>query len=218
MAGMFANAQKVAAPAKKGRKVEAETVTLAGMERFAALDAAIKTLTALREAEEASLKGLMADRFIEVGCKAKKRPANFNGVEGSATGSCQLKVRSTASVLSEDDQALLTEHEIKFGTNVKTQEAFLINPAYTNNMALLAKVEEALEGVDLPEDFLMKQEEVSVCVATEESIEAIFTKDKEIAEILLPVVTTLAIRPKIEGDDFWGILDEIMNPSEAVAA
>ncbi len=41
MAGMFANAQKVAAPAKKGRKVEAETVTLAGMERFAALDAAI---------------------------------------------------------------------------------------------------------------------------------------------------------------------------------
>ena len=218
MAGMFANAQKVAAPAKKGRKAEAETVTLAGMERFAALDAAIKTLTALREAEEASLKGLMADRFIEVGCKAKKRPANFNGVEGSATGSCQLKVRSTASVLSEDDQALLTEHEIKFGTNVKTQEAFLINPAYTNNMALLAKVEEALEGVDLPEDFLMKQEEVSVCVATEESIEAIFTKDKEIAEILLPVVTTLAIRPKIEGDDFWGILDEIMNPSEAVAA
>ncbi len=49
---------------------------------------------------------------------------------------------------------------------------------------------------------------------------AVFKKDAADAEILLPVVTTMAIRPKIEGD-FWAILDEVMQPAsedEAEAA
>lgn len=211
---LFKNAKTIKAPATKGRKAEAETVEIKGMERYAAIKAAIDTLTALAGVEEAAIKALMATRFVQQGCAPEKqcRPDNFKGIEGTAEGSCQLKIRSTASVLSEDEQKLLAQHEIPFERVIKTQEAFLINPAYTNNMALLAKVEEALEGVELPEDFLMKQEEVSVPVVTEESMNAVFKKDSATAEILLPVVTTMAIRPKIEGD-FWAILDEVMQPT-----
>lgn len=208
---LFANAKKVKAPSTKS-KAEVATVDLVGMERYAALDAAIKSLTALKDAEEASLKSLMGDHFIELGCATKKRPANFNGVDGMASGSCQLKVRSTTSPLSEDDQNLLREHSVPMVTNIKTAEAFLINPSYTRDMALLAKVEQALESVELPDDFLLKQDEISTTVANDLSVEAVFKLEADVAEILLPIVTTMAIRPTI-GSDFWGIIDNIMSGS-----
>lgn len=209
--GLFSSAATIKAPVAKGRKAEVASIEMPGMERFAAIKAAIDTLTALAGVEEAALKGLMADRFINVGTTAQARPDNFKGLDGAAEGSCQLKVRSTASVLSEDDQKLLATHEIPFGSITKTEEAFLINPIYTNDMALLAKVEEALENVDLPDNFLMKQEKVSVSIVTEESLTAVFKKTPDVAEVLLPVVSTMAIRPKIDGD-FWAILDSVMTP------
>lgn len=214
--GLFSSAATIKAPAPKGRKEAAVEVEMKGMERFAAIKAAIDTLSTLAGVEEAALKGLMADRFIEQGVMKQARPDNFKGIDGAAEGSCQLKVRAASSALSEDEQVLLTRHSVPFEKIVKTQEAFLINPLYTNNMELLAKVEEALEGVDLPDDFLMKQEEVSIPVVNEESLSVVFKKDAPEIELLLPVVTTMAIRAKIDGD-FWGILDEIMTPETEAA-
>ncbi len=214
MAGLFANAQKIEAPKSKGRKAEVATVEVKGLERFAALKAASDSIAALMAVEEVEIKSAMADHFIETGRDIQRKPENFEGVEGNATASCQLKIRSSASVLSEDEQTLLTKNKIPFGEIVKQEEAFLINPRYTNDMALLALVEEALSKVKLPADFLMKQEKQVVKVATPDSIDAVFAKSKIDAETLLPVVTVLAIKAKIEGE-FWGILDDIMNPEEA---
>jgi hypothetical protein len=211
MSGLFSSAATIKAPAAKGRKVEVAEIEVKGMERLAALDAAIKTLQALKEAEEVSVKAVMAAHWITEGTEKKDRPANFNGIEGAAKGSCQLKSRAVSSGLSDDEQKLLAANNIPFGTNVKTEAAFLINPKYTNDMAIQAVVEEALSSVTLPDDFLLKQEEISVKVATDESIKEVFQKSAATAELLLPVVTTMAIKPSIEGD-FWSILDNIMNP------
>ena len=79
-------------------------------------------------------------------------------------------------------------------------------------MGLLARVEEALSGVELPENFFMKQERVTRAVVTNESVDAIFTHDAKVAAELLPVVSTLAIRSSIPDDKFWAKMDEIMNP------
>jgi hypothetical protein len=210
MDALFAAAKTVAAPTKAKDKGKNPIVEMSGIERHAALDAAIKSLTALRDAEADQIKSEAANRFIEEGTKIKRTPSNFKGTEGSATTSVELRKRSTASVLKPEEQAVLKEHNIPFDREVQTAEAFLINPIYTNDMNLLAKVEEALANVDLPDNFLLKQEEQTRAVVTEDSLAAIFAKSVEDAETLLPLVAVLALKPKIDGN-FWTVLDDIMS-------
>ncbi len=213
---LFANAKVIKAETTKGRKAVTETVVMKGLERFAAVDAAIKSLTAIKAVDEITLKSAMADHFLKKGTQANDRPANFKASEGAAEGSMQLKLRASSSPLSAEEKLILDKHKIPYEENIKTPEAFLINPAYTNNMELLAKVEAALANVDLPADFLMKQEEVKTDIVNEASMKAIFNKPIMEAELLLPVVTTLAIKPSIDGD-FWPILDQIMQPEDETA-
>jgi len=209
--GLFSNAKTIKAPATEGRKPKVETVEVTGLERFAAINAAITALSALAAVEEAAIKADMTERFVELGSKTHEVPDNYKGVEGKATASMQLKIRCSASALSSEDQTILKKNNVPFSTKVKTQEAFLINPAYNGNMKLLEKVEKALSKVDLPEDFLLRQEEVSTQIVTRETLEEVFKKTPAVIEALIPVVSTLAVSAKIEGD-FWSILDEIMNP------
>lgn len=205
---LFANAKTLSAP--KAKKVsEVSQYVIAGLSRFAALTAAIKSLGALAEVEETNVKAKMIDQFVASGMARNSKPDNFEGVEELASASCQLKIRSSASVLSDEDVAILKKENIPYNEHTKQEEAFLINPKYTNDMELLSRVEEALANVALPEDFLLKQEKISVNVASPKSIDAIFAlKNEEKIRALLPLVTTLAIKPKIEGN-FWAILDDI---------
>lgn len=207
--GLFAKAATIKAEPTKGRKSKTEIREMSGVERHAAIDAAIKALTALQEIEAAKIKAEAATIFVEEGVKIQRKPDNFKATEGTATTSVELKKRSVASVLKDEEQVILKKHSIPFDREVTKAEAFLINPRYTNDMDLLAKVEEALADVDLPEDFLMKQEEQTRAVVTDESLEAVFKKTIEDAEMLLPLVSTLALKPKIDGD-FWAKLDELM--------
>lgn len=216
---LFASAKTIEKTAPKSRKPAAKKVEMTNLEKLAAIDAAMKALKGLKETYETSVKGAMSEHFVTQGCAIKSRPENFEGVDGDATGSCQLKLRSSASVLTADDVALLKDHSVPFEVIETTAEAFFINPTYTNDMELLGKVEVALSKVDLPGDFLMKQERETKSVASDESLDAVFTKSPALAAELLPVVSVLAIRPKIADDKFWSILDGIMNPvAEAEAA
>ena len=216
MAGLFAKAATVKAPEKKSRKPEAETVEMSGLERHAALCAAIKALTALKDAEEANLKDFASGYFVATGCERKDRPANFKGIDGDAEASVQLKLRASTSPLSDEDQALLTKDKIPFGEIVSQEEAFLINPAYTNNMKYLDQIEQALEAAEvvLPDDFFQRQEKVAKQVATEDSLKAIFKKTAPVARKLLSVVGCIAHKPTLEGDCF-AKLDAILNSATA---
>jgi hypothetical protein len=211
---LFANAKTIEAPKKSTKTKDTLQHFVKGLSRFAAINAAIKSLTALAKVEETAVKNELTDRFIKSGMERNTKPDNFEGLEGKATASCQLKIRSSASVLSEDEAALLKVHKVPFTNVVKQQEAFLINPQYTLDMELLARVEAALAEIDLPEDFILRQEEISVNIVAPESIDTVMAmKDEKTVRALLPLVTTLSVAPKIKGD-FWGIIDEIVHEND----
>lgn len=226
MAISFTNAPKVKETAKTKKGLP--ELPTSGMCRLAAIDAAIKTLTALQKAESEKIKSQMTDYFATEGASKGARPTNFAGVETvmvdivnsdgelietplSARGSCELKSRASSSPLTDDEIKILMQNNIPFGEKVTAEETFLINPQYSRDMEMLGKVEEALKNVDLPDDFLLHQEKRSGKVVSGETIDALFsTKDKEIIKAILPVATVLSIKPAITEGNFWAMMDEVM--------
>ncbi len=204
---LFAKAK--AAPTttvKAAKKADKVSLALEGMQDYAALKAVEKAIKAVSGTIEQSLKAQMSVHFAQMGMKIGRRPENFEGTEGVATGSCQLKVRTSASVLTVEEQSLLETHKIPVSILDSVTETFIINPAYADttdarNADLMKRVEKALEGVKgLPEDFIQHQSVKKVC-ADENSLNAVFAlKDPAVVAELLPIVATLAIRPTIESE------------------
>lgn len=219
MTGMFANAKPITAPKPKGKKKDVEIVESKGLHLFAALQSVLKNVQAQIAVVETNLKSDMLEHFIEVGMKTGKKPESYTGVEDGSEGSMQLKTRVSTSALSEEDQKLFAEYKIPTSENVSREEAFIINPEYTHDMDMLAKVEKALSGLNLPADFIMKQEKVCKIIATDESINAIVKLKKESAvAALLPLATTLAIRAKLaDGADAFAIVDKAVADAKARA-
>jgi len=197
------NAFKTAKPvvaAPKAKKADTKPVVeIKGLEELAAIEAVIKSLSALKETLEADVKTGMKAVFVETGMKAGKRPENFKGQEGIALASCELRKRSSASVLSEKEEQLFAEHNIPTDTITTQVETFIINPAYINDGALLERVGNAIGKVKgVPEDFIQKQEAVTKTVTTDASLDALFTlKDANVVSTMLSMVGTLALKPTI---------------------
>jgi hypothetical protein len=219
--GMFANAKVIEAKKPAKGKKDETFVPVKGLHVFAALQAVKKNVEAQIAVFEAGIKSTMLDRFIDEGMKFCKKPENFKGEENGSTASLQFRCRSSASGLSEEEIALLEEHNIPLEENVARDETFVINPAYADlsdekNADMLAKVEEALSSLGLPADFILKQEKVSKVVATEKSINAVCSiKDKETVAALLPLVYTPAIRASLAEDaNPFEVVEAALNPVE----
>jgi hypothetical protein len=203
---MFSNAP--VAEAKKPAKAKAKTeyVPTPGLELFAALCAVEKNILAQKAVVRTDIDATAMERFIDEGMRRGVLPESYKGAEGKATGSIQLRCRSSASGLSEDEQALLEENNIPLDRNVQREETFIINPAYADlsdeqNAAMLQKVELALSKLGLPADFIQRQTAVEKVIATEESINAVFKlKDRATVEALVPLVTCQALRPTLSAD------------------
>ena len=197
----FANAKTVSKPAKKEKptKVKHE---LKGLLQLAAIKNAIDTLTTLKSTYDQDVKKQMLTHFIASGSASGLKPENFDGSEGVASASCELRKRSTASVLSAEDKTLLEDYKIPVEETKSEIETFIFNPAYLNDAALMKKVEAALNKIkDIPEDFIMKQEGVTTYTVSDATVDAVFAlKDKAKLERLAPIVTTLAIKPKLDDD------------------
>jgi hypothetical protein len=199
---MFSNA-KVLKTAGASKKKDVREVAISGLETLAAIDAVIKSLTAMKETVEMDVKEQMLSEFITDGVVIKRRPTNFKGVDGKATGSCQLKSRSSASGLNEAEEDLLKAAGISVETSEQVASTFVINPAYKDDQKLLATIEKKLKTIkDLPEDFILLQEGKSKTIVTEKSIDEVFAlADTDAVRRLLPVVSTLAVRPTLGEDD-----------------
>lgn len=200
MASMFASAKKVTAPASKAKKEKVQ-IEIDGLLDLAAVDSLIKKLTAVKETLSADVKSQMSIEFIRMGSEKKDRPKNFEGSDkGLATASCQLRARSSASPLTETEVDLLNGAGLPVETIETTVEAFIINPAYTNDQVVLGKVERALKKIaGLPEDFIMKQDGVSKSIVGANAIEMLFeTGDTKKIAAFLPYVSTLSVTPKLE--------------------
>lgn len=208
MANMFANAQKIAAPKAAGKKSDKREVVIKGLETLAALGALQKSIESLILTTEDEVKNQMAVDFAKQGAILHKRPDSFRGLEKLASASCELRKRSISSGLNEEEQEFLTSKGIKFGENVSVEECFLINPKYSGDMKLLEKVSKLLES-KVPEDFIQHQDKVSKYVITDDAIESVFKMKESDIMMLMPIVGTLAVKPKMENQDMDYILETV---------
>jgi hypothetical protein len=211
----FTNAAVVSAKKPAAKKPTAKEITIAGMERLAAMRFVMKALKGALEVEEAAVKEQIKDEFVETGCRIEARPPNFRGVEGLGEGSCQLKSRPSTSALSEEEIELYTLHNLPTDEVVTVEECFRINPIYSNDTALLERVSRAIERVrDIPDDLIQKQEAVKRTIAAEAALDLLFTKPPNVARELFESVAVLAIRSKYNDpnlDRAMGTVSDVLN-------
>lgn len=197
--------------AKKGKK-EKDTVEMGeSYDALQTINWVIKALSAAAKTIETEVKGTMLDRFLEIGAKIKKRPESFKGVgvvetedgEKVSGGTCMLNKRSIRSVLTAEEQAILTQHGISFDDNVEVppvEEHFRFNPEYLGDRELMQKLNVALSGVKgLPADLIQKvpaQAGVITQVTNDLTLDQIFElkTDEGTKAMLVKLAGTLAIR------------------------
>lgn len=206
---MFANAKAATSETKPAKKKSDKVeVDILGINDIATIDLVIAAMTAVRENLEEAVKTQMHNQFVIDGEKIGRRPNSFRGIDGDASASCELRKRSTRSVLSPEEQALLESNNIPYETIVDVPEAYIINPAYASDTDLLEKVSKVLEGVaGLPADFIQFQPKVERKVASDASMDAIF-KNK-VADDLMNVVGTLSLKPTTENTDLEAALEYV---------
>jgi hypothetical protein len=178
-------------PAKKKGKKEVE---IAGLEDFVVIDSLIKTLEAVKATFEEPVKDRAKAEFLTA--DGGKRPDSFTGLDGIAEASVQLRKRSSRSALSDEEAALLTAKHVPFDIVDDVPEAYAINPKYLTDSALLARIEK-VKG--LPDDFVVKQVAQTRRVVSDETVDTVFARG--LATELVDVVTTLAIRGKLNSTD-----------------
>jgi len=139
--------------------------------------------------------------FLDDGCARKAQPGNFKGceveiVDGSTlTHSVSIELKRYAFPLSEEAQALAEEHKVPVHAVPTTNPVtYMINAKYATDMIMMEKVLKALNPSivkgDLPTDILVPQTKV---VTNDDTLPAIFKLEREVAEILLPVFSTMSV-------------------------
>jgi hypothetical protein len=200
--GMFKTAKVV--ETKKPAKAGKAEVQVSGLKTLAEIDALIKALDTLKSTLSTEVKDFAFDHFYTTANGV--RPTSFRGIDGDASASIEMRKKSTMSVLGEAEQQLLTEAGVPFEKMVGTVKMFGINPTYTTNDDLLAKVEAALTGI-VPEDFIVVQEEKSKYVVTDATVEQAFAKNA--SREVIAAITVLAIKPKLAVTDIATIMDDV---------
>jgi len=205
---MFSNAKVIEAKPTAKKKAEKREVVIDGMEQLASLDALIKTLQGMKAIAEEDVKSQMSDEFRRLGAATKTRPDSFRGIEGDASASCELRIRSSASKLSDEEIELLSTHNIPVEEVVDTIETYVINPEYLADAALMGKVEVALKKVkDIPEDFIMLQKGKKKTVVASTALDVLFsTKKGDDLAALMPMLSVLAVKPTLKNDDIKTVL------------
>jgi hypothetical protein len=205
MANLFKTAKTVEAPATKSSKKTKPSVSLAGLEELAKLDAVIKALSTIKATVETEVKDLAFQMFFKEAQDKAARPDNFRAVDGAAEASIEMRKRSSASPVV-DDLPLFEMHNIPLEKKITTQRLFSINPRYENNDELLEKVSAALEGI-VPDDFIMIQEEQSKMIVSDETVDYAFTN--KAPEEIIRAISVLAIKPKLSETDISKLIDDV---------
>jgi hypothetical protein len=224
---MFATAKTIAPKTKT--KAEKATVHINGLKRYAILVHLSKTFATMAELWGEKVRNQMTSHFVAEGCKTGKRPTNFMGTDGEASASCELRMRSSRSPLSIDEQVTAKDHDLPTEEIEDVVGTFVIAPAYATDMAMLAKIEMAHtaynigrpEAERIPDDLFMKQEAKTRVIISEKAMDELFTRPADIVRDLLPLVGTLAIKPKLEianDMDMVGMVSTMLVEPSQIAA
>jgi len=209
---LFEQAKKTST-VKSTKKPAKQEISMDQLEQLAELDYLIKTMTAMQKTIAADVKTDMHDVFLNAGMSQGRRPENYTGIDGNAIASCELRKRSTRSMLTETEIELLNKHDIPTQTAVSVAEAYVINPDYSKDSKLLKRVSKAISGVkNVPEDFIQLQEEVSATVVSDDAMHDIFKiKDHDSVQELLSIVGVMAIKPKLQNANVDSIIEHVKN-------
>lgn len=213
-------AAKTIAP-KKPAKAAKDEIQMPGLGMVAKIDSLIKTLGALQTTLTKEIKDTASVIFFDSVKETGRKPDSFRGIDGDASGSIEFRKRGTNSPLQPDEVDLLERFGLKVTDSIITQEMYGFNPAYNQDAAMFDMISAALEPLitsgKLPADLIVKQDQVSKKVVTDEMLEtACRMKDKLPTEVL-STLSTLAIKPKLESTDIVAIFSEVQElfvPSE----
>jgi hypothetical protein len=209
---MFSNVKKISRtpPTAKTAAPSRPTDSVEGWEELAALDACAKALASLVDVRKEAMEAeVLQPALISRGMALHRKPDSLSPVEGDARGSAYIAKRSTRSVLSSDDVALIVEAsgiEIDeegnvpgFTKRLEKQPAYLtINPDWMPGGALydeakLRKIERMLER-EVP-DFIVQVEPEAQIVVDDGAIDAMFKLPAEAIETIFAVVCGISMRP-----------------------
>ncbi len=219
----FADAKTVPAKAPKSKKPEVEHVEVAGLEAVASLKVVIDSLKAIQDTMMSEVKDAMMSRFAATGIMTKKAPANFRGIEGDASASCELRRRAVTSPLTEDEITLCDAHGVPTEVVTDTVETYIINPEYLSDPAVMSAVEAALKKAKgIPSDLFMKQEAKSKTVVAEGCFDKLFAQKitKSDAEAMLAVIGVPAVKATLNGDasvaNAFKVAEKLLIPAEPI--
>ena len=189
-ANLFETAAVAGSNSPKGKKAKDQVAT-PGVQLFAALNAVKTNVEAQLEIVGERIKGTVLKR-----ASALLKRDSYEGIENGTIASLQLRIRNSRSGLTPEEIDLLNTYKIPFNA---APTKFVINPNYSGDTELLARISEALQGVEgLPADFLQK--EVGNATVSEDSIKKVSEQKGPVRDALLPVVLTPAIRPALDPD------------------
>lgn len=193
---LFGSAKEVVKTTTVVGKSTKAKVHVKGLDEYAALDVVEKTVKALKDSTRASLESQGRALFVEEGSRTRKRPDSFRGYDGDSEASIELRRKASNQPLSEEALTALSAESIPTTEVVDQIETFIINPERLEwLMTNSAKVSAALTKVPgFPEDLFMRQSSTVKHVASDDTLAAVFTKDRETVERLLPYVTNFAVK------------------------
>lgn len=219
MSRMFdtSNPAKTVKPSPKST-LDKQDFPVPGLAFIGKARAIMKALKAVCDTKEGVVKtDTLSETFAERGAKVGHRPENYQGRDGTVTGSMQLKDRSSASPLKDEEKDALDQAGISYETFEISPAHFRFNEAYAKPETMEEignQIDAAREaGFVIPEDLFTYYAAETKALATERTIAAVYeTKDKDLIKKLLPIVACIAIGPtKIGGELTREHFDEVLD-------
>lgn len=207
-----ASAAPIVVQAKKAKKPgrpekELSANTAATLDRLSVVDAAVKALKAEDEVLRGELATWARAEFVEDGAEKGERPENFIAIGKTSTASVELRQRSSASALSDEEASILEANGVPFEevVTVDIPQRFVFNPAVLEDQKLMQKISDALNGVPelrgLEVVQVQQAQRASKRVVNTDTLDAVFKKQPGEMAALLPLVTTIAFKPKVNDTD-----------------
>lgn len=195
---LFAKATVIATKPTGKARADKKEIALAGIQTLAEIEAMLKSLEAAKATIAGEIKEAGFAEFLEM--ETSVRPESFKGIDGQATCSVEMRKRGTNSALNDDEVNVLEKLGLMPFKQVITQQMFGINPVFAADEALMNKVSKALEKI-VPVGFIVLQEEVSKKVVNDELLDDAFKMtDPEARKAALQIVTTMALKPKLNAE------------------
>jgi hypothetical protein len=197
MAGFTLKGVGIIEAKKSAKKDERPEVTIPGIYGLAALDQVLADVKAVRDELETEVKAAARAEFLRKGTATKCQPENFRGIEDGASASMEMRKRSKASALSDEEIALCDELGIEYVVDEKVIETYVINPTYLEDEEVMKALEkvvgEAVRQHRLPLDILKRQEGVKKTILIDTALATLFTKSKDVVEKALSFCCTMAV-------------------------